>query len=152
MRRLVLSVLMASFWAYAEASTSSPMLEEITGVRWNVTSTVFGDFTCSGKKDIAMYGTSEKSGYVVMIQPAKKGAKPSYLVFPDQRPDPSSIEFIVESLDVARDKALQKELRFAAPTFRSSKKCKGLLFRVGDTDAKHIFWDRRARAFKWWSL
>jgi hypothetical protein len=32
---------------------------EINDVRWNESSTVFGDFTCQGRKDIAMYGTSE---------------------------------------------------------------------------------------------
>ncbi len=126
--------------------------KEINDVRWNVSSTVFGDFTCQGRKDIAMYGISEKSGFVVMIQSAQKNTKPSYLVFSTRDRDPKNLRLIVESLDFGNDAAFKEELKYSAPDLQPSKTCKGLGLGDGETDAQHIYWNRSRKRFESWSL
>lgn len=129
-----------------------PLPARIADVRWNAGSTVFGDFTCQGQQDMAMYGTSESSGFVVMIRPAAKNAKPSYMIFATRGRDPKSLQLKVESLDFDRDQDFKKELEAAAPGLVSSKSCKGLSFGDGETDSHHIYWHREEKAFRSWSL
>ena len=149
----VVSTLLATSAACAVAQASpQPLPAEIADVRWNVSSTVFGDFTCRGKNDMAMHGASDKSGFVVMIQPARKRAKASYLVFATRGRDPKNLQLKIESLDFDNDKEFKKEVAGAAPGLVPSKTCKGLSLGDGETDSHHIFWNRGKKTFQSWSL
>lgn len=150
MHRFAGAALVATSVVCAHAHTTLP--REISDVSWNARSTVFGNFTCRGQQDLARFGVSEKSGFVVMVQPARKGAKPSYLVFATRGRDPKNLRLEVESLDFADDEAFKQEIKAAAPGLQPSRTCKGLSFGDGETDAHHIFWDRRQRVFHSWSL
>ena len=101
---------------------------------------------------MAMYGTSEKSGFVVMIQPAAENARPSYLIFMPRGRDPKTLQLKVEDLDFDRDHDFKKELEAAAPGLVPSKSCKGLSLGDGETDSHHIYWHRKKKAFRSWSL
>ena len=153
MHRFAIATLIATsvVCAHAHATTQS-LPSEISDVRWNVSSTVFGNFTCRGQQDLALFGISEKSGFVVMVRPARKGAKSSYLVFATRGRDPKSLRLEVESLDFADDEAFKQEIKAAAPGLQPSKTCKGLSFGDGETDAHHIYWNRRQRVVQSWSL
>ena len=151
MHRLAVAVLILAFTALGYAMPQ-PLPKELADVRWSVNSTVFGDFTCRGQRDMALYGTSESSGFVVMIQPSRKGAKPSYLVFATRGREPKNVRLAAEGLDFADDVAFKKEVTFVAPGLQSSKTCQGLTLGDGETDAHHIYWNRDKKAFQAWSL
>lgn len=151
MHRFAATALLSAFCALAHAAPH-PLPTEIAAVRWSVSSTVFGDFACRGQRDMALYGTSEKSGFVVMIQPSHKGAKPSYLVFAARGREPKNVRLAVESLDFNDDVAFRQEVVAAAPGLQPSKTCQGLALGDGETDAHHIYWNRREKAFQSWSL
>ena len=101
---------------------------------------------------MALYGTSERSGFVVMIQPSSKGAKPSYLVFATRGREPKNIRLAAESLDFTNDVEFKQEVIAVAPGLRPSKTCQGLALGDGETDAHHIYWNRDKKAFESWSL
>ena len=107
---------------------------------------------CRGQRDVALYGTSERSGFVVVIRPSRKGAKPSYLVFATRGREPKNIRLSVESLDFKDDIAFKNEVRAVAPDLRPSKTCQGLALGDGETDSTHIYWNRGKKAFQSWSL
>ena len=151
MHRFAATVLISAFSALAHA-TPQPLPNEISDVRWSVSSTVFGDFTCRRQRDMALYGTSEKSGFVVMIQPSRKGAKPNYLVFPTRGRESKNIRLTVETLDFNDDVAFKQEVIAAAPGLQPSKTCQGLALGDGETDANHIYWNRAKKVFQSWSL
>jgi hypothetical protein len=151
MHRFSAAVLTLVFAALAHAAPH-PLPKEIADVHWRVSSTVFGDFSCRGQRDMAVFGTSEKSGFVVMIQPSRKGAKPSYLIFATRSREPKDVRLAVESLDFNDDVAFREEVSAVAPDLRPSKTCQGLALGDGETDANHIYWNRGKRAFESWSL
>jgi hypothetical protein len=151
MHRFAATVLISAYSVLAHAAPQ-PLPKEIADVRWSVSSTVFGDFACRGQRDMALYGTSENSGFVVMIQPSSKGAKPSYLVFPTRGREPKNIRLAVESLDFSNDVAFKQEVIAAAPGLQPSKTCQSLALGDGETDAHHIYWNRDKKAFQSWSL
>jgi len=151
MRRFTAITLLSAFVVLSNATPQS-LPKEIDDVRWNVSSTVFGDFACRGHRDTALYGTSEKSGFVVMIQPSDKGAKTSYLVFATRNREPKNIRLTVESLDFSNDVAFNREVAALAPGLQPSKTCNGLALGDGETDAHHIYWNRAKKAFQSWSL
>ena len=137
----------------AKAQTTVPSLpNEIGDVRWNASSTVYGDFVCEGQHDMALFGESDKSGFVVMLRPAHKEEKTSYLVFPTRGRDPKNLRLTVESLDFADNKAFVQEIKSIAPSLQDSKTCKGIALGDGETDANHIYWNRGEKVFQWWSL
>ena len=151
MHRFAATAFISVFAALAHA-TPQPLPKEIADVRWSVSSTVFGNFSCGGQRDMAIYGTSERSGFVVMIQPSRKGTKPSYLIFATRGREPKNISLSVESLDFDDDIAFKQEVSAAAPGLRPSKTCKGLALGDVETDAHHIYWNRGKKAFQSWSL
>ena len=151
MHFLSTAVLLFLLTTLAQA-TPQPLPEEIADVRWNVSSTVFADFTCRGQRDMALYGTSERSGFVVMIQPSRKGAQPSYLVFATRGREQNNIRLSIESLDFKDDIAFKNEVKVVAPDLRPSKTCQGLALGDGETDSHHIYWNRGKKAFQSWSL
>lgn len=101
---------------------------------------------------MAMHGTSDKSGFVVMIQPARRGAKASYLVFATRGREPKNLQLKIESLDFDNDREFKKEIAVAAPGLVPSKTCKGLSLGDGETDSHHIFWNRQKKTLQSWSL
>jgi hypothetical protein len=151
MHRLATAALVSAIGALAHA-TPQPLPTEIVDVRWIVGSTVFGDFTCRGLRDMARFGTSKRSGFVVMVQPSHKKAKPSYLVFATRGRKPQNIRLAVESLDFNDDAAFKQEVAESAPGLRPSTTCQGLSLGDGETDAHHIYWNTGKKAFESWSL
>jgi hypothetical protein len=137
--------------AVAQASQSRPSTAAPADVRWNVSSTVFGDFTCRGQNDMAMFGTSERSGFVVMIQPARKGARTDYLLFAARGRDSKNMHLKIESLDFDGNAGFKNEVSSVPPDLVPSRTCKGLSLGDGETDSHHIYWNRAKRVFQSWS-
>ena len=153
MPRFVIVVLLAIPLGFARAQTTAHSLpNEIDDVRWNVSSTVFGDFACRGKQDMALFGESKKSGFVVMVQLARKGVKPKYLFFAARGRDPKGLRLTVESLDFSEDVEFKQEISATAPGLQPSKSCRGLALGDDETDANHIYWNRKEKVFQSWSL
>ena len=125
---------------------------EFSDVRWHVGSTVFGDFTCRGRQDMAIFGVSEKSGFVVVVHPNGKTGKPSYASFATRGRDPLNMRLTVESLELSTDEASKGEQEYLPPDLTPSKTCKGLALGDGETDSHHIYWSRSKRALRSWSL
>ena len=131
MHRLAALVAVSALNSAHSAPQALP--QDIADVRWNVSSTVFGDFACRGQKDMALLGVSERSGFVVMVQPARKRAKPSYLVFATRGRDSKNLRLTIEDLDFQSNEDFKREVEASAPGLQPSKTCKGLSLGDGET-------------------
>ncbi len=151
--RMRRTALIAAVLAVNTAQSASHVLpRDIADVRWNVSSTVFGNFACQGQRDMAILGVSERTGYVVMVQRARKGTKPTYLTFATRGRDPGNLRLAIEDLDFESNEDIKRELEATAPGLRPSKTCKGLSLGDGESDSHHIYWDRQRKTFMSWSL
>ncbi len=106
---------------------------------------MFIDFSCRGKAESAILGSSE-SDIVVVVFLNGLNKKPQVLRYSAKVRDAASAMLEIESLDFDRE----KELGYALPGFRRSKTCKGLTLSYGRRDSAHIYWNHESRRFDDW--
>jgi hypothetical protein len=113
----------------------------ITGVTWQADSAVTGDFTCNGRKQTAILGTTA-SDVVVAVFLNGINRKPEELRF--RIFDPKSAELTTEDLDYETDYELQG--------FQRSKTRMGLNVDDHEVDPAHLYWNHDSHRFGMWRV
>src|SRR6266404_4639026 len=137
-RRIVGSLLL--IFSLGIAAGREPSIEiaaarYVPGVSWHRESVVTADFTCQGRKQQAIAGTSP--GYIeiaVFLNGTNK--RPERLRYSAKARNPVTTTLTTEDLDYDP----QSDLGYVLPGFRRSITCKGLNLSDGDTDSAHIYW------------
>jgi len=112
----------------------------LPGVSWQPDSVVTGDFTCNGRKQQALLGTTTTEIVVVVFV---NGSYSPPVVIRDSGRNPATAELTTEDSDY--------EPEYSLPGFRRSKTCRGLNINDGMIDQLHIYWNRIAHRFDNWS-
>lgn len=120
------------------------------GVMWKPDSTVVGDFSCRGRVERAILGTS-KSAIVVAIFLGALTTPPKILRYSASARDPAAAELKTEDLDF-EPKRFESEVGYIPDGLRPSKTCKGLNLTDGKIDSAHIYWNHNAKQFSDWVL
>ena len=118
-------------------------------VQWRQASVLSGDFSCKGQAEHAILGTN-KTEIVVAIFVNSLSKPPSVLAFSASARNPATAELKIEANDFDL-KQFEQEVGYVPEGLQPSKTCMGLSLSDGDTDAAHIYWNRRARTFSAWS-
>jgi len=138
-------VLCAQTTDRVEPSVQAAAAKFVPGVRWRAKSVVAGDFSCRGRSESAILGTSE-SEIVVAVFLNGLHREPQVLRYSAKVRDAASAVLEIESLDIDRE----KELGYALPGFRRSKTCRGLNLSDGRSDSAHIYWNHESHRFDDW--
>jgi hypothetical protein len=144
MRWLVLITLLLALLSQLTAGQDTVMraaTRYVPGVTWRAKSVVTGDFTCGGRRQTAILGTSATEIVVAV-----------FLNGTDKRPEvirssgrqSNSVTLTTEDLDY--------ELDYTLPGFQRSKTCKGLVLDDGEVDPAHFYWNHESLRFDAWSL
>lgn len=121
-----------------------------SNVSWQEKSIVRGDFTCNGRKELAILGTSPNEIVVAVF--GVDSAKPvGVMRFSASVWNPESAVLVTEPLDFTRDEFV-REVGFLPEGLQPSKTCLGLNMSDQRVDSAHIYWDRANRRLKSWSL
>jgi hypothetical protein len=119
----------------------------VPGVRWRAKSVIAGNFSCRGRTESAILGTSE-SWIVVAVFLNGLDHKPQVLEYSTKARNAASAILQTESLGFDPEEALG----YALPGFRRSKTCKGLNLSDSRSDSAHIYWNHESRRFDDWVL
>jgi hypothetical protein len=144
----IIAILLLAILAPAEAqhpSIATAAARYVPGITWRTTSVVTGDFSCSGRREQAILGTS-RSDIVVAVFLNGTTERPEVLHYSTGMRDPSTASLMIESSDYDANKEIGSPL----PGFRRSKTCKGLNLSDGKVDAAHIYWNHDSRRFADW--
>jgi len=133
--------------AHAPAAVEKAAAKYDPGVTWQARSIVSGNFTCRGRKEQAILGTSPSHQIVVRhFRKRTHLAPPALLRYPAR--NPKTAELTVEDLDYNP----RQDIGYDLEGFQPSKVCKGLNLSDGLTDSAHIYWNRKAHRFEDWTL
>jgi hypothetical protein len=150
-RRTIIAVLPVVLFAQTtrpvEPSVQSAAAKYVPGVSWRATSVIAGNFSCRGRTESAILGTSE-SEIVMAVFLNGLNHKPQVLKYSAKVRDAASAMLQTESLDFDPGEALG----YALPGFRRSKICKGLNLSDGRSDSAHIYWNHESRRLDDWTL
>ena len=119
-------------------------------VTWQKKSILVGDFTCQGKREIAVLGTKAKEIVIAVFRPPSK--KPvDVLRYSGIARTPESAILTIEPLDYDL-KELEQHVGYVPDGLQTSKTCVGLNMTDQMIDSAHIYWHRKNRRFESWSL
>jgi hypothetical protein len=120
------------------------------GINWKPASVVIGDFSCQGRIEQAVLGTT-KTEIVVAVFVGSLARAPKLLRFSAASRDPATSTLTVEDGDF--DPAqFEREVGYIPDGMRPSKTCKGLNLCDGNIDSAHIYWNHNAKQFVAWVL
>ena len=119
-------------------------------VNWQKTSILSGDFTCQGKREYAILGTTPQQIVVAVFQPPSQQPV-DILRYSGTARRAASAVLATESLDF-NIKELEKSLGWLPDGLQPSKSCVGLNLSDKRIDSAHIYWHRKHRRFTSWSL
>ena len=147
-------LLAAAILLLSARATSSPAVEEAAkrfyaSVKWQGLSVVEGNFSCSGRKEQAILGTSETE-IIVAVFIRGLSQKPELLRFSAMARSAESAVLTTEDLDF-KIAEFEREVGNVPPGLRPSKSCLGLNMSDQLIDSAHIYWSRKARRFESWS-
>ena len=119
-------------------------------VSWRAESVIAGDFTCQGRSEHAILGTSGTEIVIAVFGPGQ--AKPAGSIrFSASARDPKSSTLSKEDLDFEVSEH-EREVGPLPEGLQPSKTCLGLSLSDGLVDAAHIFWNRKTGQLESWSL
>ena len=144
----VLSLASALIEAGAEPSIANAARKFYPSAMWRDQSIVKGNFSCRGKQEMAILGTS-KTEIVVAVFLNGLSKKPELLKYSTSVRRPDSAILTVESLDF-KFEDFEREVGSVPQGLLPSKTCMGLNMSDQLIDSAHIFWNRRARRFDDW--
>ncbi len=152
--RLLIVALLSLTFSYARSDDVAFVLSAATAadqlVAWQRKSILSGDFTCKGKREIAILGTSAKEIVVAVFQPPAR--KPVDLLrYSAVARNPNSAILEIESLDFDL-KEFERDVGYVPNGLKPSKTCVGLNMTDQMIDSAHIYWHRKNRRFESWSL
>jgi hypothetical protein len=118
------------------------------GITWQAKSVLIGDFSCRGRSEQAILGTShsETARRYAVAAIFLDGLDKQPELFFDDLHITDDVKLIVESLDFDPQETLGHSLQ----GFKRSKTCKGLNMDDNQTDSLHIYWDAKSRDFDAW--
>lgn len=149
-RWLLLAALMgASAAALASPAVKAAAARFVGGIDWQEGSVLTGDFSCSGKPQNAILGTSDKE-IVVALFTQDLSKPPEVLRFASDDRKPAEAKIRLEDSSLSKDE-IKTLSSAAAPGYRPSKTCKGVRLSDDSSDAAHIYWDHEARRFDSWT-
>ncbi len=122
----------------------------VPGVTWKAESIVIGNFSCRGRVESAILGTS-KSEIVIAIFLAGISKPPKVLRYSTKTRDSSTSELKIEDGDFD-SKEFKSEVGYIPDGLRPSKTCKGLNLSDGKIDSAHIYWNHNSKQFSDWVL
>ena len=122
----------------------------VPGVTWKGESIVVGNFSCQGRVERAILGTT-KSEIVVAVFLGGLSKPPKVLRYSAKTRDPSTSELEIEDGDFD-PKEFESEVGYIPDGLRPSKTCKGLNLSDGKIDSAHIYWNHNAKQFNDWVL
>ena len=126
-------------------SITTAATKHVPEVRWQAKSVVAADFTCRGRKEQAILGTS-RSEIVIAIFVNGTDQPPQILRYSAEVRDPRTATLAVEDLDYDPNEV------GPLPGFKASRTCKGLNLSDGQVDSAHIYWNHTAARFDDWVL
>jgi len=112
----------------------------VPGVAWRAKSVVTGDFTCGGRKQTAILGTSASE---IVVAVFLNGLNNHPEVIRNSGRQANSVTLTTEDLDYETD--------YTLPGFQRSKTCKGLVLDDGEVDPAHLYWNHESLHFSGWS-
>ena len=113
---------------------------------WRERPIISADFTCSGRKEWAVLGTTP-SEILVAIFVKGQSEKPEILHYSRSVRNASTAVLAPEDMDYDP----QEDPFYALPVFERSKTCKELNLSDGEVDSAHIYWNHKARRFDAWT-
>ena len=150
-RRFSAALLFLSVACFAsESSSIAAAQRHLPSVNWKTPSVVSGDFTCRGKTEYALLGTTERD-IVVAVFTNGFEKSPKVLRYSAKARDPSSAVLTIEDLDFDK-KQFQKDIGYLPRGLVPSKTCKGLNMSDERVDSAHIYWSRNDKRFLDWVL
>jgi hypothetical protein len=114
-------------------------------VNWRAESSVSADFTCRGRQESAIVGTTSKE-IIIAIFVDGVGQKPEVLRYSAKMRDARTAKLTTETLDYDPKDEDAGDLR----GFRRSKTCMGLSLSDEKIDSAHIYWNHEAKRFDSW--
>lgn len=120
------------------------------GVVWQEESVVTGDFSCRGRTETAILGTSDTQ-IVVAVFLGGFDRKPEILEYSAEARSAESAVLTVESLDF-KVEDFESEIGYLPEGLSPSKTCVGLNMSDQMVDSAHIYWNREAGRFDEWVL
>ncbi|MEO5924923.1 MAG: hypothetical protein ABIR70_13975 [Bryobacteraceae bacterium] len=120
-------------------------------VTWQEKSVIHADFSCQGRREAAILGTTKET-IVVAIFINGSAQKPELVTYPQDVFAPTwplSIE--IDGLDY-NVKQRAEDLGTPLQGLQRSKTCKGIYLGNHQEDGIHIYWNRVMREFNEWRL
>lgn len=130
-------------WVVDAAKRADP------SVSWQAKTVLNGNFTCQGKIEFAILGTSTKEIVIAVIS-TEKGKPIDVIRFSGVARSTKSAILAIEPLDFTIDE-FKREVGELPDGLRPSKTCVGLNMSDEMIDSAHIFWHRKAKRFESWS-
>jgi hypothetical protein len=112
---------------------------------WQPKSLLVGDFSCSGKQEFAILGTSTEH-IVVAVFTAGLSVKPQVLEYSAKARVAKWAVLTKESRDF-KPGELEADLGYLPEGLTPSKTCSGLNLSDGEVDSAHIYWDTKSKRF-----
>ena len=112
---------------------------------WQEKSVLTGDFTCQGRQEYAILGTSEEL-IVIAVFVRGLGEKPEILEYSAK----ARVAKWAELSKVSLDYDPMEEVGYELEGFARSKTCSGLNLTDNEIDSAHIYWDVKAKVFRDW--
>lgn len=113
---------------------------------WRERSIITADFTCSGRREWAVLGTTP-SEILIAIFVNGPNEKPRILHYSRSVRNASTAVLRLEDMDYDP----QEDPGYALPGFERAKTCKGLNLSDGEVDSAHIYWNHKAKRFDAWT-
>lgn len=146
---LALCVVLLNGTAWANPAVKKAADQFVGGVTWQAQSVLSADFSCAGRIEHAILGTSDKEIVVAIFTPDLSRA-PEVLRFDAAGRQPQAARIRLE--DSALTPAEITTLAGSAPTgYRPSATCKGVRLSDAASDAAHIYWDHDSKKFDSWA-
>jgi hypothetical protein len=145
------------FIATAETiSVETAATQFVKEVKWRKESVITGNFSCKGKKEQAILGTSREAGtnkefIIVAIFINGLSKAPEILRYSGSARDPSTTVLTVEDMNFDSKEFIQ-EIGNMPEGMRPSKICKGINMSDGAIDSAHIYWNHDKKQFSDWVL
>ena len=143
--RTVFMLLAAVLPGAQVASLTMAAARFLPEVNWRAESSVSADFTCRGRRESAILGTTSKE-IIIAIFIDGLGQKPEVLRYSAAMRDATTVRLTTETLDYDPKDEDAGDLR----GFRRSTTCMGLNLSDEQIDSAHIYWNHEAKRFDSW--
>jgi len=146
----LLAFLTSVAYAAQEGEVAAAAKVQYPAATWQERSVLSGDFSCHGKAELAILGTSPKF-IVVAIFTNGLSSKPVFLEYSAKARKAKTAALTKESRDFKPGEA-GGDSGEVPEGYTPSKTCVGLNLSDGDTDSAHIYWDTTYKQFLDWTL